>query len=434
MPIRMAETSGHGTGKSAMGAWIADWIMSTRPWSIGTVTAGTAAQLDQRTWSALRKWTKLCITADWWEVQSTGIYVRKELCRVNESPENWKVVAQTCKEENAQSFAGQHAATSTSWYLFDEASAIPDSIYQVAYGGLTDGEAMMFVWGQPERRTGEFHKICFGSLADRWNHRRVDSRTSSFTNKDLIAEWERDYGEESDWFRVRVLGLPPTADELQYIDFARIQAAGRRQVEVLADEPLIAGFDVSGGGAAWNVIRFRRGLDARGYSPIRISGEAGRDRSVLIANAAEVLRAGVNQTPVAAMFVDSAFGAPVVERLHALGYQNVHEISFGSPSPDRHQANMRAYMWFRMKEWLMKGAIPDDERVAGQLAAPGYHINTSGKLVLESKSEMARRGEASPDDGDALALTFARPVAPLQETKIQPLVRPDWGTGYAPFG
>jgi hypothetical protein len=271
-------------------------------------------------------------------------------------------------------------------------------------------------------------------LADRWNHRRVDSRTSSFTNKDLIAEWERDYGEESDWFRVRVLGLPPTADELQYIDFARIQAAGRRQVEVLADEPLIAGFDVSGGGAAWNVIRFRRGLDARGYSPIRISGEAGRDRSVLIANAAEVLRAGVNQTPVAAMFVDSAFGAPVVERLHALGYQNVHEISFGSPSPDRHQANMRAYMWFRMKEWLMKGAIPDDERVAGQLAAPGYHINTSGKLVLESKSEMARRGEASPDDGDALALTFARPVAPLQETKIQPLVRPDWGTGYAPFG
>ena len=74
---------------------------------------------------------------------------------------------------------------------------VPDAIYEVAYGGLTDGEPMMFVWGQPERNTGEFHKICFGSLAARWNHRRVDSRTSRFTNKELIAEWERDYGEDS---------------------------------------------------------------------------------------------------------------------------------------------------------------------------------------------------------------------------------------------
>ena len=434
MPIRMAETSGHGTGKSAMGAWIANWIMSTRPWSIGTVTAGTATQLDQRTWAALRKWTSTCITADWWEVQSTGIYIKKELCRPNESPENWKVVAQTCKEENAQSFAGQHAANSTSWYLFDEASAIPDSIYHVAYGGLTDGEPMMFVWGQPERRTGEFYKICFGSLSDRWNHRRVDSRTSLFTNKELIAEWQRDYGEDSDWFRVRVLGLPPTADELQYIDFARIQAARKRHVEVLADEPLIAGFDVSGGGAAWNVIRFRRGLDARSYPPIRITGEAGRDRSILIAAAAQILRDGVNGTPVAAMFVDSAFGAPIVERLHSLGFKNVHEISFGAPSPDRHQANMRAYMWFRLKEWLTKGAIADEDRLAGQLAAPGYHINTGGKLVIESKAEMARRGEASPDDGDALALTFARPVAPVQERRNQMPYPPYHVTGYAPFG
>jgi hypothetical protein len=124
------------------------------------------------------------------------------------------------------------------------------------------------------------------------------------------------YGEGSDWFRVRVLGLPPHADELQFIDFERIQNARKRTVEVLEDEPLVAGFDVSGGGAAWNVIRFRRGLDARSYPAIRITGEAGRDRSVLVGRAAEVLRRGVGGTPVAALFVDSAFGAPVVERLY----------------------------------------------------------------------------------------------------------------------
>jgi len=413
MPIRMAESSGHGTGKSALGAWIANWILSTRPWSIGTVTAGTATQLEERTWSALHKWTRLCITADWWEQQSTGIYIKKELCQPNESPHNWKVVAQTCKEENAQSFAGQHAATSTSWYLFDEASAIPDRIYQVAYGGLTDGEPMMFVWGQPERNTVEFHKICFGSLSERWNHRRVDSRTSWFTNKELIAEWERDYGEDSDWFRVRVLGLPPTADELQYIDFRTLQAARKRAVEVLRDEPLIAGFDVSGGGAAWNVIRFRCGLDGRTYPPIRITGEQGRERAVLIAKAAEVLRSGVNGHPVAAMFVDSAFGAAIVERLLTMGFRNVHEVNFGGHSPDLHCANYRAFMWRQMKDWLAKGAVPDDERFAQQLGSPGYHVNRSNRLVIEAKQEMQKRGLASPDDADALALTFARAVAPV---------------------
>jgi hypothetical protein len=413
MPIRMAESSGHGTGKSALGAWIANWILSTRPWSIGTVTAGTATQLEERTWSALHKWTRLCITANWWEQQSTGIYIKKTLCQPNESPHNWKVVAQTCKEENAQSFAGQHAATSTSWYLFDEASAIPDSIYKVAYGGLTDGEPMMFVWGRPERNTGEFHNICFGSLAERWNHRRVDSRTSLFTNKQLIAEWERDYGEDSDWFRVRVLGLPPTADELQYIDFRTLQAARKRAVEVLRDEPLIAGFDVSGGGAAWNVIRFRRGLDSRSYPPIRITGEQGRERAVLIAKAAEVLRNGVNGQPVAAMFVDSAFGAAIVERLLTMGFRNVHEVNFGGNSPDFHCANYRAFMWRQMKDWLSKGAIPDDERFAQQLGSPGYHVNRSNRLVIEAKQEMQKRGLASPDDADALALTFAGAVAPV---------------------
>ena len=413
MPIRMAESSGHGTGKSALGAWIANWILSTRPWSIGTVTAGTATQLEERTWSALQKWTRLCITADWWELQSTGIYIKQELCQAHESPHNWKVVAQTCREENAQSFAGQHAATSTSWYLFDEASAIPNSIYEVAYGGLTDGEPMMFAWGQPERNTGEFHKICFGSLAERWNHRRVDSRTSQFTNKELIAEWERDYGEDSDWFRVRVLGLPPTADELQYIDFARIQTARKRAVEVLRDEPLIAGFDVSGGGAAWNVIRFRRGLDARTYPPIRITGEQGRDRAVLIATAAEILRCGVNGQPVAAMFVDSAFGAAIVERLQTMGFRNVHEVNFGGSAPDVHCANYRAFMWRQMKDWLGNGAVADDERFAQQLGSPGYHINRSNKLVIEAKQEMQKRGLASPDDADAFALTFARAVAPV---------------------
>ena len=429
-PLRMATASGHGIGKSTLVAWIVDWIMSTRPDCQGTITANTYTQLETKTWAAIQKWTRLCVTGRWFVITGTGMYHR-------DSPDTWFCSAQSCREENSEAFAGQHAVTSTSFYLFDEASAIPDRIFEVAEGGLTDGEPMIFLFGNPTRNTGKFYRAAYGSERDRWNARSIDSRQCALPNQGQLAEWLQDYGEESDFFRVRVRGLPPLASELQFIDQARIQEARRRELpEVLRGEPLIAGFDVSGGGAAWNVIRFRRGFDARSRPPVRITGEAGRDRSALIAVAAEILADKRPEHKVAALFVDSAFGAPLVERLSVLGYNNVHEITFGGPSPDPHQANLRAYMWQRMKTWLEKGAIPDQERFASQLAAPGYHINSRSKLVLESKADMVKRGEASPDDADALALTFARPVALQEETPRPAPGRPVWsGRGsYTPFG
>jgi hypothetical protein len=415
MPIYMSETSGHGTGKSVMGAWIANWILSTRPYSKGTVSAGSWLQLKNRTWAEIRRWTRLCITGHWFEVQSMGVYHKA-------FPEQWKVMAQSCKEENAQSFAGQHAADSTSWYLFDEASEVPDKVKETAEGGMTDGEPMMFAWGQPVRNSGWFYKVCFGK--DKWeNSRRVDSRTSRFTNKPLVDQWIKDYGIDSDFVKVRLLGLPPSADELQYIDKARIEAAMKRTVTALHDDPLIAGFDVSGGGKAWNVIRFRRGLDGKpaDLDPIRIPGEKDPDRSQRVGLCAEILSDRRPGRQVAAMFVDAAFGAPIVERLKMLGFSNVYEVSFGSQSPDAYSLNMRAYMWKKAKDWLLLGSLPSDSNLpeehglATQLAIPGYHINNTGKLVIESKADIQERGEASPDDADAFCLTFAQPVAPIQQ-------------------
>lgn len=420
MPIQMSETSGHGTGKSAMGAWIADWILSTRPHSLGSVTAGTFAQLEDRTWAAIRYWTKLCITGHWFDIQARGIYHKT-------FAESWNVTAKTCKEENAQSFAGQHAKTSTSWYLFDEASEVPDKVWEVASGGLSDGEPMFFAWGQCVRNTGEFYVVNFGAKAERWNRRRVDSRTSRFTNKALIEQWIQDYGIDSDFVKVRVFGLPPSASELQYIDKLRIDAAKKRTVSALHDDPLVAGFDVSGGGKAWNVIRFRRGLDGKpaDMPPIRIPGEHDPERSQRVGICAELLRDRRPGRQLAAMFVDAAFGAPIVARLRGLGFTNVYEVNFGSASPDMHCLNMRAYMYMKAKEWLLLGALPSEEqmpethRVSTQLAIPGYHINNSGKLVIESKKDIQERGEASPDDADAFCLTFAQTVAPPKQPQTQ---------------
>jgi hypothetical protein len=404
-PIRMAVSSGHGIGKSVLVAWLVNWIMSTRPHCQGTVSANTFTQLETKTWAAIQRWTKLCLTGHWFLVTSNRMYHPSY-------KESWFVAPQSSREENSEAFAGQHAADSTSFYLLDEDSAIPDVIHDVAEGGLTDGEPMTFRFGNPTRNSGSFYQACFGSARDRWDTVIVDSRTSKFSNKALIQEWIDDYGEDSDFVRVRVRGLPPSASDAQFIDATRVYAAQKRAVHVLPDEPLVAGVDVSGGGSAWTVCRFRRGADARSLPPIRITGQATRDRNHVIAILAERLRDQHPERKIAAMFIDSAFGSPIVERLHVLGYENVHEVNFGGESPNPHQANMRAFIWNKQKDWLLTGAIPEkDVRLESDLTGPGFHLNKKDQLVLESKQSMVERGVASPDDGDALALTFTMPVA-----------------------
>lgn len=436
MPIRFAESSGHDTGKTAKCGWTTGFIASTRPHSDGTITAGGYAQLESRTWPAVQFWMGMCITAPWFEVMETGIYARGVDAMGIKLSTTWKVQMQSCKKQNAQAFAGQHAKRSTSWYWFDEASEVADEVWHVAYNGLLDGEPMIFALGQMVRNTGEFHNVCFGKLAARWNHRRVDSRTSRFPNKEEIAQQIEDYGLDSDYVRVRILGFPPEADELQYIDKGRVDLARTRVMVPLQDDPLIAGFDVSGGGKAWNVIRFRRGLcgnplgaDGKPLGPIRIPGEKDPDRSMRIALCAELLNDRRPGHQIAAMFVDSAFGAAIVTRLHALGFTNVHEVNFGGDSPDPHDENARSNMYHRAKDHLLLASLPDDENLCGQLCIPGYHINPSGRLVIESKKAIQARGYASPDDADAYVLTHARSVAIPQKARSAPppLPRSTWG-------
>ena len=218
-PIRLALSTGHGIGKGALWAWLVDWIMSTRPHAHGTVTAATADQLEKKTWAQIREWTALCVTAHWFEINS-AIMFRKGYRA------SWFCAPQSCAPENSEAFQGQHARNSTSFYIFDEPPGIDARIWQAAEGGLTDGSPMMFVGGNPNRNTGEFHRICFGTGRDRWQPRIIDARTTKLANKALIAEWIADYGgEDSDFVRVRVRGLPPRASELSYIDQERIEGA-----------------------------------------------------------------------------------------------------------------------------------------------------------------------------------------------------------------
>lgn len=418
-PIRFTRSSGHDVGKTTMAAWISCWIKDTRPDSIGTVTANTFTQLETKTWAAIQKWTKLALTRDWWEVGATKIYNKLQ----PDKRETWFVACQSSSEENSEAFAGQHSKFSTSYYILDEASSIPDEIWRVAEGGLTDGEPMIFAFGNPTKNTGMFYEANFGNKRHRWNHGSIDSRTSGISNKETIEEWRQDYGEESDFFRVRVRGLAPMASEDQLIPRDLIEGAQGRQVSVLDDEPLIAGVDVPFGGAAWFVIRFRRGLDGRSVPPIRVAGSK-IERPEMITRCAALLSERDPKKRIAMMFFDTAYGAPIVERLRSLGFDNVMEVNFGSvKTPDDRFYNMRSFMWAKqLKEWLGRGAIDkNDTKLMIDMMAPGFHLNNRNQFVLESKESMTKRGIAPVDDGDALALTFAQPVAPVYVPAPEPL-------------
>jgi hypothetical protein len=404
---RHATASGHGIGKSAITAWLILWIMSTRPHAKGVVTANTSEQLSSKTWSELGKWKKRCITGHWFDITSGKGAMRM---MHKDFPETWRCDAQTCREENSESFAGLHAANSSPFYIFDEASAVPDKIWEVAEGGLTDGEPFWFVFGNPTRNTGRFFE-CFNKFRHRWSTRQIDSRSVQITNKQTIGEWVKDYGENSDFVRVRVRGVFPQASSLQFIPRNLVDASMARTPEVstIHGRTAIIGVDVARFGDDQSVIFTRIGRDGASWPILRFRE---LDTMQLVSKVAEHAKkikfAGMHVV----IFVDGGgVGGGVVDRLRQIGY-DVVEVQFGGKADDpRKYANKRAEMWARTKEWLEVGCLVKDEDMATDLTSVEYGFRPDDTILLESKESMKKRGLASPDAADALAVTFAYPVA-----------------------
>lgn len=399
-PILEATASGHGVGKSALVAWIILWIMSTRPFAKGIVTANTQSQLKTKTWAELGKWWKLSATRNWF-AYSAG---RGSMALHHKNyPETWRCDAQTCREENSESFAGLHAANSTPFYIFDEASAVPDKIWEVAEGGTTDGEPQWHVFGNPTRNVGRFRE-CFRRFRHRWRTRRVDSRDVAITNKAKIQEWIDDHGEDSDFVKIRVRGVFPAQSSRQFISEAHVEAAfGRHlRLEAYSFAPVVLGVDPAWTGEDEFVIVKRQGL----YSAILGVYER-NDDDIHMANVIARFEA---EEKAAAVFVDAGFGTGIVSAGSAMG-RSWRLVWFSGASPDRGCVNMRAYIWKQTRDWLKAGgAIPPDDVLRQDLTGVETVPQIDGKTQLMSKEDMRKMGLPSPNRGDALALTFAAPI------------------------
>jgi hypothetical protein len=400
-PVQMSTTSGHGIGKSAYTSWLILWIMATRPFCKGTVTANTADQLRTKTWAELAKWYSIFLVKDLFTLHSTR---GNMVIYNNEHPQNWRCDAQTCKEENSESFAGQHAATSTSFYIFDESSGIPEKIFEVAMGGLTDGEPMWFLFGNPTRNTGFFKDTFDGEVAHRWLNYAVDSRTvPGAINVELTKQWAEDYGEDSDFFKVRVKGEFPSAASNQLIGTDAVDAATAKHLPVTQyrHAPVILGVDVARFGEDKSCIYKRQGLFAEKLAEFR-----SLDLMTLAARVAQF----EDEHEANAVFIDVGMGAGVIDRLRQLG-RNPIEVNFGAKSTDKRCKNKRSEMWWKLKKWLESGgSIPQDRDLRKDLISQMYLFDVNEKLMLVKKEDLKKLGLQSPDDGDALALTFAEDV------------------------
>ena len=170
------------------------------------------------------------------------------------------------------------------------------------------------------------------------------------------------------------------------------------------------------------MFRFRRGPDAASVPPVRIPGEQARDSMRLVSVASDLLSRSFNGRAIHTLFVDgTGIGGPIVDRLKQLGHgKRVVEVQFGAESPDPKFKNMRAFMWGKLRDWLVRGCIDTAPRLEQDLCGPGYTHDRQDRVVLEAKEKMKARGVDSPDDGDALALTFAaavgiaKPAQPFQ--------------------
>lgn len=429
MPIRSATASGHGIGKSALVAMVILFIMSTRAKAKGTVTANTSDQLRTKTWGEVAKWKRLCITGHWFEYNNSKGSMNLYHTRF---PEDWRVDAVTCREENSEAFAGQHRADSTPFYIFDEASAVPDSIWEVAEGGLTDGEPMFFVFGNPTRNTGMF-KQCFND--SRWARKQIDSRSARTPNHQLIKEWVGVHGEDSDFVRVRIRGMFPRASDMQFFPTELVSISMRRKLpRATGLDPLICGIDYSRGGDDKCVIQFRRGKDARSEKRYEIAGEKSRDSIKVAALVATVLE---RHRPNHIFGDVGSMGGPINDRLRQLGWR-VTDVGFGEKAQDEEKyANRTGEMCYRLLEWLQAGGclpfVPDLET---DLTSREFTHDNKDRFAMESKKLMKKRIGRSPDDMDALMLTFAATVAPvLPATRDdRPLgLRGVSGEAYDPF-
>lgn len=392
---RVAIKSGHGTGKSTLMSWLILWALCCFTDVKCPVTAPTAHQLQDVLWTEVRKWGERLPSLWRNELEVTADIIRFKSCPSF-------AVARTGRKENPEALQGFHAGNLM--FFVDEASGIDDVVFQVAQGALSTPGSRIIMAANPTRTSGYFYNA-FHRDRDRWTRFTFSCLESPHVAPEYARGIAESYGEGSDIYKVRVLGEFPGTSDLQFIPTSLVDVVAGKHLskDQYGFAPVVLGVDVARFGDDRSTIAIRQGL----YGDILWRG-----RSVDTMTLADTVATLWRKHAADAVMIDgNGVGAGVVDRLRQMGFAPI-DVQAGGASALRNCLNKRAEMWWRLRDWLRDGgAIPDDEDLRADLTAPEYQYTVKGLVQLEKKDDMKKRGLPSPDLADALALTFAVPVA-----------------------
>ena len=396
--IRVACVSGHGVGKSCLVSWILLWSMSTAAGTKGVCTAGTEDQLKTKLWAELSKWYRLFKGREHFVLGATSL-----ISADSERALQWRIDAIPWTERSSQSFAGLHNQSRRLVVVFDEASTIADVIFEVVEGALTDKstERIFCCFGNPISNIGRFREIFEGREHERWFTLRVDSRDVPITSRKEIEESIAFHGEDSDYVRRRYTAQFPRQGAMQFFPSDQIEGAMARMPSSTAFDGLVMGCDVGWQGDE-SVISFRRGFDCRSIPAVRLHVDPeGLFNRILLEYRMH--------RPRHIFIVAGGMGGPLYNRLQH-NQLPVIGVMFGGKPEGYTQvqcANRKAELYAVWREHLNLLALPPDKELRQQMVAVEAELNRQGRLQIESKQDLRRRGLPSPDFLESLLLTVA---------------------------
>ena len=396
---RFSVRAGHGVGKTSVEAWLILWFVLFHRDLKVPVTANSQDQLRDVVWAEVARWHRVLppFLREQIEVKAERVYIKAD-------PEGAFAVARTARPEKPEALQGFHASTMA--FFIEEASGIEDIIFETAGGALSSENSWVFMFANPTRTSGYFFRSHHGNRAS-WRVYHIPCQSSWRVSPNYATEVAREYGEASNVYRVRVLGEFPLSEDDSVIPLGLLEAAVVRDVSPSVVHAIVWGLDVARFGDDSTALAKRRGNVLLG--PVR------EWRKYDLMQTAGVIAKEYGETPLedrpSAINVDViGLGGGVVDRLMELGLPvvgiNVGEAA--STDPDRYM-RLRDELWFKAKEWFDSRAVtmPRDDALMSELVGPKYKIESSGKIKVESKDDMKKRGVKSPNKADAFCLTFA---------------------------
>ena len=311
--------------------------------------------------------------------------------------------ARTARRESPEALQGVHSAHVL--LIVDEASGVDEKIFEAAVGSMSSQNATTLLLSNPTKTSGLFFDT-HHDLKDMWYTTHVGAKESPRVTEAFCIDLARRYGDDSNAYRVRVLGDFPKADDDTIIPFELVESADYREIVIPETQRVVWGLDVARFGDDVSALCQRSK-----FSVDWVLEYKNLDLMALVGRVHVLYNETMPHKQPEEILVDViGLGAGVVDRLRELKLPargiNVAE----SASLKAAYMNLRAELWFTAREWLEERSctFADGlEKLRRELVIPRYVFTSGGKIQAESKADMKKRGHKSPNHADSFILTFA---------------------------